>query len=259
MARLPSVDELAATYNTPAYVDPMEAVDDYRQYQREWADTQLGSHAVSTRMELPRGRIRSWEDGSRPDVVNGIETAREQGWLECAVDSETFAALNRLVAGVFSGGSVSVETFEPSYSAPDEWVDDQLRGDLETIGVGTRVACSNSGNVEELRPAADASVLGRVLVALGAPAGEKAGRVDRLPSYLYRHPDETKREFAKVYVANRATDRRDRGFHQIREERSDRYLDAVAVLLRETMGVEVWRGDRTVRFDDDGLVDLGLV
>jgi hypothetical protein len=258
MERLPSVEDLAATYNTPAYADPMEAVEDYRQYQREWADTQLGSHAVSTRMELPRGRIRSWEDGSQPDVVNGIETAREHGWLECAIDGEIFGALNRLVAGVFSGGSISVETFEPSYSAPDDLVDSQLRSDLETLGVGSRVALSNSGNVEEIRPESDASVLGRVLVALGAPAGEKAGVVERLPSYLYRHPEATQREFARVYVANRATDRRDRDFYQIREERSDRYLDAVATLLKKTMDVEVWRGDRTVRFRKAGMAALGL-
>jgi len=101
-------------------------------------------------------------------------------------------------------------------------------------------------------------VLGRVLVALGAPAGEKAGVVERLPSYLYRHPEATQREFARVYVANRATDRRDRDFMQIREERSDRYLDAVAALLRETIGVKVWRGDRTVRFRKAGMAALGL-
>ena len=259
MERLPSVEDLAGTYNTPAYADPMEAVEDYRQYQREWADTQLGSHAVSTRMELPRGRIRSWEDGSRPDVVNGIETAREHGWLECEADSDTFAALNRLVAGVFSGGSISASTFEPSYSAPDDRVDGQLRADLDTLGVGSRIALSNSGNVEEIRPESDASVLGRVLVALGAPAGEKAGVVERLPSYLYRHADSTQREFARVYVANRATDRRDRNFMQIREERSDRYLDSVAVLLRSTMDVEVWRGDRTIRFRKAGMEAIGLV
>jgi hypothetical protein len=258
MDPLPTVEELAATYNPPSYADPMDAVADYETYQREWATTELGSSAVSTRMELPRGRIRSWEEGSKPDVVRGIETAREHGWLECAVDSEIFAALNRLVAGVFSGGSISESVYVPSFSTPDDRVDDQLRADLETLGVGSQIALSNSGNVEEVRPEQDASVLGRVLVALGAPAGQKAGRIDRLPSYLYRHPEATQREFARVYVANRATDRRDRDFYQIREERSDRYLDAVATLLKKTMDVEVWRGDRTVRFRKAGMAALGL-
>jgi hypothetical protein len=166
--------------------------------------------------------------------------------------------LNRLVAGVFSGGSISESVYVPSFSTPDDRVDDQLRADLETLGVGSQIALSNSGNVEEVRPEQDASVLGRVLVALGAPAGQKAGRIDRLPSYLYRHPEATQREFARVYVANRATDRRDRDFYQIREERSDRYLDAVATLLKKTMDVEVWRGDRTVRFRKAGMAALGL-
>jgi hypothetical protein len=254
----PTVDELAATYNPPSYADPMAAVADYETYQREWATTQLGSQAVSTRMEVPRGRIRSWEDGSKPDVVRGIETAREHGWLAADPDGETFIALNRLVAGVYSGGSISADPYVPSFSAPDDGVERQLRADLETLGVGCRVALSNSGNVEELRPAADASVLGRVLVALGAPRGPKAESVERLPSYLYRGSEKIQREFAAVYVANRAVDRADRGFHQIQEERPARYLEVLAALLRESTGVEVWVGERMVRFDDAAFDALGL-
>lgn len=257
MARLPSVEEVASTYNTPSYADPMDAVDDYETYQREWASSNLGSHAVSTRMELPRGRIRSWEDGSKPDVVRGTETARENDWLEADPGSNTFAALNRLVAGVFSGGSISTATFEPSFSAPDALVDQQLRADLETLGAGARVALSNSGNVEELRPESDASVLGRVLVALGAPQGEKTD-LRRLPSYLYHHSEATQYEFARVYVANRAVDRRDRRFHQIAEKRPKRYLEAVGELLEDVTGVEVSVDEWMVRFDDAALGELGL-
>jgi len=119
-------------------------------------------------MKVPRGQIRTWKDGGKPDVVRGIATTREHGWLEVDVDSEIFGALNRLVAGVFSGGSITDQTFLPSFSAPDDRVEAQLRADLETLGTRCRIAYSNSGNVEELVPKADASVLGRVLVVLGA-------------------------------------------------------------------------------------------
>ena len=258
MDPLPSVEAIAETYNTPGYADPMDAIADFREYQRNWASADLGSHAISTRMEIPRGRIRTWEDGGRPDVVRGVETARENQWLEQSVDSESFAALNRLVAGVFSGGSISVDTFEPSFSAPDAFVEDQLRDDLETLGAGTRVAMSNSGNVEELRPRSHASVLGRILVALGAPQGSKAQTVDQLPPYLSQSPDHIRRSFIRVYIANRAVDRRDRSFHQIQERRSDRYRDELVDLIEDVTDVDVWRDERTIRFRDDALSVLDI-
>ena len=258
MDPLPSVEAVAETYNTPAYADPMDAIADFREYQREWASSELGSQAISTRMELPRGRIRSWEDGGQPDVVNGIETAHKYEWLEVDIDSDTFAALNRLVAGVFSGGSISQETFVPSFSAPDGKVESQLRTDLDDLGAGCRVFFSNSGNVEEFRPENDASVLGRVLAALGAPQGPKAQTVDRLPDYLATAPDDVRTSFVRVYVANRAVDRKERDFHQIKEERSDSYLSALASVIGEATGVEVWTGEGTVRFRDEALSVLNL-
>jgi len=257
---LPTVDALAATYNTPGYADPMDAVADFNEYQRQWASTQLGSSAISTRMELPRGRLRSWEDGAKPDVVRGIETARGHEWLEQPVDGEQFAALNRLVAGVYSGDSISTDTYEPSFSAPDQIVEEQLRVDLETLGAGCRRVLSNSGNVEELRAESDTTVLGRVLVALGAPQGPKAQTATELPSYLYGSevPEGLRREFVRVYVSNRATVVRDRDFLQIHEERPKRYLDAVAKLVEDVTGVEVWRGKKTIRFRESALDVLGL-
>ena len=257
--RRPTIEAIARTYNTPAYADPVDAIADYDEYSREWENTQLGSAAISTRMELPRGRIRSWEDGSKPDVVRGIETARKHEWAEQPLDSETFTALNRLVAGVFSGGSISESVFVPSYSAPDEFVEDQLRADLETVGAGCQMVLSNSGKVEEFRPESDASVLGRVLVALGAPLGPKAETVDRLPPYLASAPKAVRREFVRVYVANRGVEMPGKNLVQIMEQRDARYLDAVGSLIESVARVEVARGDRTVRFDKRALTTLELV
>ncbi len=259
MSTYPTVQDLAETYNTPGSKSPLDALEAYREYEREWANTSLGSHAISTRMELPRGRIRTWKQGGKPDVVRGVETARENGWIECEPESDDLSALNRLVAGVFSGGSISEDVFTPSFSVPDGSVEAQLRADLETLGAGCRMVMSNSGNVQEFRPKSDSSVLGRVLVALGAPAGQKTG-VDRLPSYLYGSTatSELRESFVRVYVSNRAVSREDRDFHQIREERSDRYLDTVAALIADVTGVEVWRGEQTVRFRDSAMDVLGL-
>jgi len=257
MHSLPTEAAVARTYQGSSYVDPTDAIADYREHQREWATTELGSQAISTRMELPRGRIRSWEDGAKPDVVRGIETAREHGWLECPVDSETFAALNRLVAGVFSGGSIS-KVFVPSFSAPDDEVETQLRADLESLGVGCKLVLSNSGNVEELRPEQDASVLGRVLVALGAPQGPKPDSIKRLPAYVNDVSGSVRRDFVRVYVSNRGVDLSSKNLIQIQEERESQYLDALAALIESTTGVDVSVGERSLRFKPAGMDALGL-
>jgi len=260
MDRLPTVEAFASTYNTPSYADPMESVADYRRYQREWATSELGSAAISTRMELPRGRIRSWEDGSKPDVVNGIETALEHGWLEQPVDSEAFTALNRLVAGVYSGGSISTATFEPSFSTPDEWVDRRLRADLNRLNAESWVAESNSGNVEELRVATDATVLGRVLVALDAPQGPKAESARQPPTYLYGETTTTtlREDFVRIYMANRGVRVAEKGFIQIQEQRSNRYRNALAALLDDVLDVNVRCGERALRVDEAALDELKL-
>lgn len=256
--RLPPTEAFAETYSPPGVKDAHTAIETYREYQREWASTELGSQAIATRMEIPRGRIRSWEAGSKPDVVRGIETAREHGWVDQSVDSASFAALNRLVASVFSGGSISTETYEPSFSAPDDAVDSQLRTDLDTLGAGCRRVFSNSGNVEELRADSNATVLGRVLVALGAPQGPKAETVDRLPTYLTDAPASVRQDFAAVYVTNRGVDVASKPFIQIQEQRPDHYLDAVADVINDVVTGRVWRGDRSIRVDDDAASELVL-
>ena len=256
MTTYPSTEAVAETYNTPGVKSPIEAIEAYEEYQREWASSELGSQAISTRMELPRGRIRTWKEGGKPDVVRGIKTARENGWLECPVDGETFGALNRLVAGVFSGGSIFDPSFEPSFSTPDSVVETQLRADLEAIGAGCKKVMSNSGNVEELRPKKDATVLGRVLVALGAPQGQKAKQIDRLPLYLDDAPLSVRREFARVYVSNRAAERSGRDFVQIQEERSEQYLNSLERLLNSVVDAEVWRNKRAILLRESAVDEL---
>jgi len=103
---------------------------------------------------------------------------------------------------VFCGGSISKSVSTPSFSVPDGAVEARLREDLETLGAGCQMVLSNSGNVEEFRSESDASVLGRVLVALGALAGVKT-EVDRLPAYLYESAAiyELREPFIRVYMA----------------------------------------------------------
>ncbi len=51
--------DLARTYNTPAYEDPYTAVMDYEAVMRYASEhPNKGSSAISTALEIPRGRIR---------------------------------------------------------------------------------------------------------------------------------------------------------------------------------------------------------
>jgi hypothetical protein len=138
-------------------------------------------------------------------------------------------------------------------------VEEQLRADLELLGAGCRLAMSNSGNVEEFRPKRDSSVLGRVLVALGAPRGPKAQTVDALPAYLESASEAIRYSFVRVYVSNRDVHVNKKDFVQIVEQRPARYLDALADLIRSVTDVELWRADGSIRFRDDTLGVLDLV
>lgn len=98
--------DLARTYDGGAYSDPWTAVLDYQAVLR-YSSTHpnKGSSAISSALDLPRGRVRGWVDADgKPDAMRGIETAREYGWLDATYRDDVFQALNTLVANVFSGG-----------------------------------------------------------------------------------------------------------------------------------------------------------
>lgn len=257
MLSLPTEPAFARTYEHTKYTDPYEAVLDFHTYDREYRDTELGSSAVSTRMTVPRGRIQSWERGHRPDPVSGLETAREHGWLNCPVDGEIFSALNRLVAGIYSGGSIDAE-YSPAFSASDDRVAQQIRDDLETLGAGCQLIESNSQQHDDLRPTNDAAILGRVLVSLGAPKGPKTESVSRLPTYLEWVDPNLRREFVQVYLSNRAVNRKNDTAIEISERRPREYLASLAALIQAVSGVDASASEQSIRIHEDVLPMLGL-
>ena len=258
MAELLTGEAIAQTYNTPRRADPYGAAEEYRQYQSRFESSQLSDYKIAKKMEIPRGRVRGWKDGSKPDVVRAIEVADGHGWFDLGFDDDAFEAFNRLIAGVFSGGSISEETFLPSYSTPLDTVEQQVRNDLETVGVGAVLVNSMSGNVEEIRPERDASVLGRVLVALGAPHGQKAKKTVELPAYLDDAPLNIRTEFVRVYVANRGSVVEEKGFVQLRETRPLWYHKQLADMISSVIDADVTHGIDSVRVHISVLDELGL-
>lgn len=249
-SRLVSGPELARTYAHPAYADPWKAVEEYRAVM-DYAgnNPDAGSTAVANRFELPRSRVRPWLDGSRPDCVRGLQTAEAHGWVDVAPDSDVFRGLNVMLAWIFSGGSILNETWMPYWVADDELDRDLLERAAALVGVEldwTRSA--DDGRARELRPIEDASVLGRVLVVLGAPRGEKNEANDvTLPSYLETEPVRVGQEFVQVYFRNRGRTLDGEDLLRLPETRSGRYVQSLVALVRRLTGELVSASGTDVR------------
>lgn len=253
---LVTADALARTYDTPSYSDPIDAVEDYRRVMRyKSKHPNKGSQAIATALELPRGRIRPWLDGAKPDAVRAIDTARDYGWLECAYDDPEFAALNRLVANIFSGGSIAAATYKPGFALADG-ADSPAVDALEAAGVDYQLVTDRDGRADEARPTDDGSVLGRVIAVLDAPVGPKADQRLSLPAYLSGAPDDVREQFARTYLLNRG--QRHNGILKFREERNPSYLEALRNLLAEVTNADVTISEQNVMLSKEATEALGL-
>lgn len=235
-----SSKDLARTYNSRAYGDSWEFVEDYwRVMDYATRRPELGSQALTSRLDLPRSRICPWvrdPDGdqppARPDAVRGIQTAESHSWIPVHYDTDAFPALNRAVAWIFSGGSIDTTWYVPLFTIGGDAMLDDLTTLLKQLGVGYSVSReieggTAQGRAAEYRPARDASVLGRLLALLGAPVGAKNTTASiELPAYLDDAPDSIREEFVAVYLRNRGTWHQDSRIIKFREERSKSYLRA---------------------------------
>lgn len=252
-ALLVSAKDLARTYDSRAYGDSWELVEDYwRVMDYAARRPELGSQALASRLDLPRSRIRPWvrdpdseQKPARPDAVRGIQTAESYGWIPTCYDTETFPALNRAVAWIFSGGSIDTTWHVPLFTIGGDATLDDLKTLLDQLGVDCSVSRdtevgSEPGRAAEYRPARDASVLGRILSLLGAPLGSKNINASiELPSYLDDAPDSIRQEFVTVYLRNRGAWHQDSRILKFREERSSSYLHSLAELIETVSGAPV--------------------
>lgn len=235
-------ESLARTYNPPGYADPWDAVTDYRTAMRyATRNPDHGATAISRRYDLPRTTVRDWLDGARPDCVRAIDAADDHDWLDLEPDSRRFRGLNALVVWVFAGGSIVEQTKVPYFTAPDHPAELLLKRaagwagtQLETTRVG------EDGRPPEYRPVEDASVLGRVLMILGAPVGEKnPDSAVVLPAYLEDAPTQVRREFCQIYLWGRGQRKDDSHLLRFWEARSTGYLESLASFFQTVTGEPV--------------------
>ena len=240
----PTAQALARTYSDREYPDPWQKVLDYRRVREYAAEhPKHGRTRVGNALDLPPGRVRGWLNGSTPDSVRGIQTAIDHGWLD--PDEATTAAFVDLLAHVLAGGSIN-DTFVPAITVDDSVTTDEVRSVFEALGIGILTRNSDVDNrATEVVPAADASVLGRCLVAIGAPVGEKAG-LGSFPQIVWDVPKPVRESFAGIYVSHRALTYETKDTRVIQEERSRAYLDALRDVLADVTGEPVSVGDGRV-------------
>ncbi|MFC7166087.1 hypothetical protein [Halospeciosus flavus] len=223
--------------------DPMRAVEDYRRVQEFAAEhPDAGRTRVGNALDLPPSRVRTWLNGGMPDCVRGLHVAQDHGWVPLSETDDVFVGgLNVLVAWIFSGGSISVENFSPSFTVDGPTARIRLESALETAGVEYRVVHEDeSGRATEFRIGEGETVLGRTLAALGAPVGEKNVDTDlSLPEYLDDASTAVREEFVTVYLQNRLSQDQGRTEARFREERPDAYCEALGGLLDAVLDVEV--------------------
>lgn len=252
----PTAPSLARTYSDRVYSDPWKKVEDYQRVQAYAAERpNAGRTAVGTALELPAGRVRPWLDGGQPDSVRGIEIASANGWLDptCGMAG----ALVELLAHVLAGGSIN-GAFVPAISIGRRVERDVIEKSFTEVGVDTHARHETSdGRVTEILPATDASVLGRCLVAMGAPQGTKTD-LEAVPTIVWESPDAIQRRFVEVYVAHRGAYFETKATTRIQEERPESYISNLYKLINKSVSSQVSHGERGITISADAARELEL-
>lgn len=114
---------------------------------------------------------------------------------------------------------------------------DEIRAAFDRVGVETTTRREHaSSRATEVVLGTDASVLGRCLVAMGAPLGCKTD-LDRLPAVVWEVPTTVRESFVHVYVRDRATHHRSKATLTIREERpgTDLFCGDIPAIISVTL------------------------
>ena len=254
----PTPQSLARTYSDRVYPDPWEKVRDYRRVQAYAAENPTaGRVRVGNALELPPSRVRGWLNDGQPDPVRGIQTAIDYGWLDPEPDSEIAAALVELLGHVLAGGSIST-TFVPALTPGQRVPLSTLHDVFTRVGVASRTRHTDAtGRATEVLPTAAASVLGRCLVAMGAPQGDKT-TLEQLPPVVREIPASVQRAFVRVYIAHRGYVHDAKATTQFLEARSNAYRRELVALIRSVVAAPVTYEDGLLTVSAAAMRELDL-
>jgi hypothetical protein len=223
---------LARTYNHPSYDDPCEVVEDYQRVQTYTArHPDDGSSAVGRALDLPRGRVRPWLNGAMPDPMRALDTCWTRNWLPDDWTSPRAVAWTVIMAAAWGGGSVSSDFFAPRWVVDNSDERAILRGAADPLGLEFTELCEDP---LEVGPTNDRSVVGRLLVALGYPRGDKSPEnMASIPEWISTIPSRIQLQAVRTYTTFRDTDAVD--YIQISEARNLGYREQLAGVFRSVV------------------------
>jgi len=224
------------------YAQGWDRVADYREVRAASSHPDRPVVDVVRSRGLSKNVAYDWSnDKYAPDPVKAIHKADDRGWLDLDWTEPPFTGLNVLVAWVFAGGSIN-QLYEPAWT-----VRQREHTPLETAfyeaGLTMKAVHQRSEKrTAEYRPSENAALVGRFLVALGAPRGKKARQRISLPAYLDDAPYMARLDFARAYVYHRGTLRPDKPASpvQIGETRNVEYIDELGAFFRDVVGNPDW-------------------
>ena len=256
---------IAQTYSGPSNWD---RVQEYEKAMR-WhnAYPKRGSQAASTALELPRGRLRTWVSGGKPDAVHAIDTAESYGWIGSTPGDPIFEALSVLHAWVLAGGSISKEVYTPSLAIGASDPTDLAREAFRDVGIPPQsVNDASTNRAQELRPKGSGQThLGRFLHGvLGAPVGEKTTVGSEPLQYLDSVPCTTLLRWCQTYVTLRGSSvdlTQEKHMMRLGEKRTRRYREALAKIFRSVVGedAQITVTQRAILLGGDTLTTLDQV
>lgn len=237
---------LARTYNHPSYEDPYEAVQDYNRVVAAAAEhPNKGSTALSSLVELPRGRIRAWvDDDGMPDAARGVMLARRHGWVD--PNTEMSVALAALAGHLLGGGSIAERNYVPSVAAGRRVSLAAIEDVFRDVGVPpTRRHEAGESRATEVLPATHGSVLGRTLTAWGCPVGGRA-TVESLPRIVDYAGEAGQTAFLDAYIRHRGVNYPNKATSRLHGNQPLAFHQAIAALITQVTGEHASAGDRGV-------------
>ncbi|ELZ47428.1 hypothetical protein C463_02676 [Halorubrum californiense DSM 19288] len=255
----PTAPSLSRTYSDRVYPDPWEKVLDYRRVREYAADhPTAGRVRVGRALDLPAERVRGWLDDAVPDPVRGIDTAADRGWLDPGPEGEAAAALVELLAHVLAGGSIPAGNYVPAVTPGERVRAAEIRAAFERVGAETRTRNADApGRAVEVVPTCDGTVLGRCLVAMGAPTGPKTS-LDHLPAVVWDVPRAIRRSFARTYVRHRGLNYADKSTTRVQVERPRSFIAELRDVLDDVLDEGVSTADAGLTISADAARELGV-
>ena len=212
-------------------------------------------NAIAAEVGADGETVRGWIEGGRsPAIVRSLNVAIERGWVPLTEAAEDFPVLNRLVAWVFSGGSISIG-YELRFSPDSESERERLKSLMAELGLEYELREENGYTT--CIPRGKNRILARTLVSMGAPRGSKGPDIEiSLPRYLSECSDRTRREFVETYLLNRAVGWKDTRAMMIAEERPISYQMELAEMIERVAGAPVTTNKNYVSIPADTAREL---